>query len=358
MSTVTKTSAATEGGHWYRRAEAGEVEQIDMVRGANGKERKPTLRDAKKAGDWMPGVTTIVRQAAAEGLVRWQINEAVRAAVELGGPRIRVEDGVIFPEEWRQFLKVVQQKAGEVAAEAREVGSAAHAMFHLGIVDPDQRRRASVETPQAEQADRMAKAIERTLREFIEDWDTRVDCINEHHQRRDEQGRVIDPLSRIPYEDQMPDWWQALDQPERELSYFGGDAMIHGGCGKSDWRSEDAVCHPLGFATKADLWTPNGCGWLFDFKGKKDADELTVKTYEDHHIQLAATREAIRHTHGVDIPASNCRIIYFSRREQYGQFKAKVADACPAQIEQGWQMFQGLLQYHQAKTNHNPGWAK
>lgn len=353
--TITKTGAVTEGGHWYRRTPSG-VEQINEVKGANGKLRRPSLRDARTAGDWLPGCTTIVRQAAADGLVRWQIGEAVRAAVELGGPRLRVEDGRLRPEDWTQFLRCVNQRAGEVSKEARDVGSAAHAAVHRRVTDPNGYAAHLRESAEADlAADGMSDAIFEALRELIYDWDSRVGAICEH---RSVLGPDGEPMNRpeIPYESEMPDWWQALDQEQRELTYFGvlRAAEVQG----VDWRSEDPLCHPAGFATAADLWTPAAGGWLFDFKGKADPDELTVKTYEQHHLQLAATREAILYTHGVDIPRSSCRIIYFSRTTQNGRYKAKVADPTPLCIERGWQMFLGLLAYYQAKTNHHPGWTE
>lgn len=297
---ITKTSTASEGGHWYRRCEDG-VEQIDEVCGANGKLRKPNLRDAKKAGDWLVGCTTIVRQAAADGLVRWQINEAVRATVELGGPRVRVEDGEAKVEDWRQFMRVVRQRADEFASDARNLGTAAHAAFHLRISDPIRYARMRIEPGVGFEnltAMGMADAIHTALSDF---WEGGID-------------------------DYGP-----------------------------DWKSEDPVLHPTGFATKADLWTPLDGGWLFDFKGKQSTEELTNRTYEQHHLQLAATREAIRHTHGVDIPAGNCRIVYFTREHPWA---AEVADACGNDIERGWKMFQALFAYWKVKTNHNPGWVE
>lgn len=353
---ISKTSAASEGGNWYRRTETG-VEQIDEVVGANGNIRKPTLRDARADGSWMPGSTTVVRQAHAEGLIRYQISENVRAAVELGGPRIRVDDGFCYTEEWPQFLKVCRQKAEESSQVARDVGSMAHLMVNLRFTDPEQERKLCEDSYEHEQAAGMAQAIMGAIRELCEDWDTRIDCINEANTRLDEDGKPMPPSEAIPYERMMPEWWQALDQEQRELSYFGGDMMFHGGEGQPiNWKSEDPVCHPSGFATKADLWTANGCGWLFDFKGKKTHEDLTLKTYEQHHMQLAATREAIRYTHGVDIPSTNCRIVYFTRQKKFDIWGAKVADPTPDKIERGWQMFQGLLAYYQAKTNHFPGW--
>ena len=48
-----------EGGHWYTRTGA----PMYTVKGANGKERNTTLRDARKY-DLVPLVTTILNVAA------------------------------------------------------------------------------------------------------------------------------------------------------------------------------------------------------------------------------------------------------------------------------------------------------
>lgn len=113
---MTETKIAThasEGGHWYTSA----GEQIETVVGANGKRRKPTLRDARKHG-WGPGVTTIIKCAAAPGLERWKTNQAVMSA--LTAPRAPgVSD--------EQHLATIAAEAAEDAKEAARVGTEIHA---------------------------------------------------------------------------------------------------------------------------------------------------------------------------------------------------------------------------------------
>ncbi len=68
----------SESGHWYT---------IDgkpkyTIVGKNGKERNTTLRDARKL-NLVPSVTTILDVAAKPGLVNWQVNQGIQAALTL-----------------------------------------------------------------------------------------------------------------------------------------------------------------------------------------------------------------------------------------------------------------------------------
>jgi hypothetical protein len=115
MSEKKTTQVAAESGHWYTH----DGELVTAVARADGKGwRKPTLRDARKAGNyWLPGCTTILRQAAAPALVRWQQERAIEAALQLDQQ----------PEEERKaYMRRVLTKAGETAAEAAAVGTEVH----------------------------------------------------------------------------------------------------------------------------------------------------------------------------------------------------------------------------------------
>ena len=69
---------ASESMHWYGRDGSPQYQLI----GANGKERPPTLRDARKLG-LVPSVTSIIRCAAAPGLERWKQEQVLMAALTL-----------------------------------------------------------------------------------------------------------------------------------------------------------------------------------------------------------------------------------------------------------------------------------
>jgi hypothetical protein len=104
----------SESGHWYDSV-TGEPRYF--VVGANGKERPTTLRDARKHG-WVPGVSTIQRQAAAPGLQMWKERQVLLAALTL--PRIDGE-----PED--AYLDRIIRDSGEQARKAAERGTQIHA---------------------------------------------------------------------------------------------------------------------------------------------------------------------------------------------------------------------------------------
>jgi hypothetical protein len=104
---------ASESGHWYTRT----GQTLYDIKGANGKMRPTTLRDARKL-DLVPSVTTIIKQAAAPGLERWKINQTLLAALTL--PRIDGE-----PED--AYLDRIIRDSGEQARKAAERGTQIHA---------------------------------------------------------------------------------------------------------------------------------------------------------------------------------------------------------------------------------------
>lgn len=99
---------------------------------------------------------------------------------------------------------------------------------------------------------------------------------------------------------------------------------------RSGWETEKTCAHPLGFATKADLCSPN---WVIDFKSKEFSDIESLKLYDNHYMQLAATRAAL----GGDYEAARCAIVWVSR-DNPGL--CHITDAPEDQLTRGWQMFQ------------------
>ena len=103
----------SESGHWYHRDGTPCYE----IEGKGGKMRPTTLRDARKLG-LVPSVTSIIRLAAAPGLVNWQIEQAILASLTL--PRVEGETD-------EQFIARVRKDAAEQALKARERGTQIHA---------------------------------------------------------------------------------------------------------------------------------------------------------------------------------------------------------------------------------------
>ena len=115
MSAILKEQGdfATSAGHWYGLDGTPRYTII----GANGKERPTTVRDAKKLGGLVPSVTTILKQAAAPGLVKWQKEQVAKAAY-LERPR----EG----ESEADYLARILPLAEEVARNARDRGTEIH----------------------------------------------------------------------------------------------------------------------------------------------------------------------------------------------------------------------------------------
>lgn len=115
MSAVLKDQAdfATSAGHWYC-GKTGEARYT--IIGANGKERNTTVRDARKLG-LVPSVTTILKCAAAPGLVKWQKEQVAKAAYQE-----RPREG----ESEADYLARILPLAEEVARMARDRGTEIH----------------------------------------------------------------------------------------------------------------------------------------------------------------------------------------------------------------------------------------
>jgi hypothetical protein len=114
------------------------------------------------------------------------------------------------------------------------------------------------------------------------------------------------------------------------------------------WMPEQACANPLGYGTKADL---SAADVVLDFKGSEfdSAKAPTLKTWDEHAMQLAATRMALGFT------KAECAIVYVSRTVPG---LCRIIRVDEPELEQGWAMFQSLLAYWQAKNNYYPQRAK
>lgn len=88
------------------------------VRGANGNERDTTIKDARENG-WLPSVSTVIGVLAKDGLVNWQIDQAVMAALTL--PRI---DGETEPDYIRRIKSDSRRQSWEAAQRGVEIHAA------------------------------------------------------------------------------------------------------------------------------------------------------------------------------------------------------------------------------------------
>jgi hypothetical protein len=104
---------ASEGGHWYGR----DGSCVYEMRGANGKMRPVTLRDARKLG-LVPGFSSIAAMEAKPQLERWKVEQALMAALTL--PR---KEG----ETDSDFMTRAREDSWEQARKAAERGTWIHA---------------------------------------------------------------------------------------------------------------------------------------------------------------------------------------------------------------------------------------
>lgn len=250
-------SRASESGHWYSRT----GEPMYEVLAKDGTPRPATLRDARKFG-WYPGVTTIIRCAAAPGLETWKQNQVLMAALTL--PRVEGESS-------EDLCARIMRDSGEQARKARDRGTEIHA------------------------------------------------AIQGHYE------------GKVPAEDLWP-------------FVKGVSALLAANCGSQEWVSEKPCVHSSGYGTKADLHSPQ---YVLDFKGSDftEAELPGLKTWDEHAMQLAATRNALV------LPKAACGIVYVSRTVP-GLSRLIWVDE--SDLERGWSMFQALLSYWQTKNNYYP----
>ena len=114
MSAVLKEQAdfATSGGHWYALDGTPRYTYINKKGGVSN----TTVREARKFG-WVPSVTTILKLAAAPGLVKWMKEQVAKAAYSA-----RPREG----ESEADYLARILPLAEEVAKNARDRGTDIH----------------------------------------------------------------------------------------------------------------------------------------------------------------------------------------------------------------------------------------
>jgi len=112
------------------------------------------------------------------------------------------------------------------------------------------------------------------------------------------------------------------------------------------WAAETSFHNPLGFGGKVDLF--GDCPReerILDFKTKEFKAEDKLDTWDEHAMQLAAYRV------GLGIPDARCAIVYVSASVPG---VAKLIELPAEKLAAGWEMFQGLLAYWQAKSGYYP----
>ena len=110
------------------------------------------------------------------------------------------------------------------------------------------------------------------------------------------------------------------------------------------WEAEQSFAHPLGFGGKVDL-SHCAAAFVLDFKTKEFSDQETLKTWDEHAMQLAAYRE------GLKIPNARCSICYVSVTNPG---LSRLIEIPEEELQRGWECFVYLLGYWKAKNRFNP----
>jgi hypothetical protein len=115
--------------------------------------------------------------------------------------------------------------------------------------------------------------------------------------------------------------------------------------GVTEFQPEKAFAHELGFGGKVDLFTPayQDRGLVVDIKTKEFSDPEKVAGYDEHMMQLAAYRV------GLGLPSADCANVFVSVTVPGLVVINKWSQE---DLARGWAMFQGLLNYWQAKNQH------
>lgn len=169
------------------------------------------------------------------------------------------------------------------------------------------------------------------------DWIARVMLDSKETARKAaEKGTEIHKAIQGHYEGTAPS--------EEYLRHVQGAVKaVRDAYGDLAWIPEASFASPEGYGGKIDLHSPKGRIVVLDFKTKEFGpdDVATMKTWDDQAMQLAAYR------HGKKLHGAETGICYVSVNHP------GTAVVCPIEEEdlyRGWEMFEALLAYWQAKT--------
>lgn len=146
------------------------------------------------------------------------------------------------------------------------------------------------------------------------------------------------------------------DDPIMLTHVAGARDVILNVWGENEWVPERCVSHTLGYATKVDLFCPDG-RIILDFKSKDFGpdDAVNLTTYDDHAMQLAAGAVALAGPQGGSevLVGVRAAIVYVSRTHPGLSWPVGVS---PEELHRGWQMFQALLSFWKTKNRYDSSW--
>lgn len=113
--------------------------------------------------------------------------------------------------------------------------------------------------------------------------------------------------------------------------------------GSHQWIPEKSFATKLGFGGKLDLC---GGGGVLDIKSKEFGPDALPKGYDEHLMQLAAYRM------GVNAPSARCANVFVSVTKPG---LVHIVEWSEEDLQRGWKMFCGLLDFWYAKTGLERG---
>ena len=108
-----------------------------------------------------------------------------------------------------------------------------------------------------------------------------------------------------------------------------------------NWSAEKSFASPLGFGGKCDLHSSE---WVIDFKTKEFSSVGSLKTWDEHAMQLAAYRL------GIGVSTARCAICYVSTTHDL----AHMIEISEEELTRGWDMFFNALNLWIAQKKYNP----
>lgn len=188
-----------------------------------------------------------------------------------------------------------------------------------------------------------ALTLPRLQDESETDWIKRVwQDSTETARKAAERGTAIHAALQGHFEGKVPqmEYWNHIHPVVNALGAWHGEGEFSG------WSVEKSFACQLGYGGKVDI---NGKGLVADFKTKEFSDPASLKTWDEHAMQLAAYRM------GLGQPTARCAIVYVSVTVPG---LCRLIEIPEADLVRGWKCFYSLLQFWKAKNNFDPAFEK
>jgi hypothetical protein len=152
-----------------------------------------------------------------------------------------------------------------------------------------------------------------------------------------ERGTAIHAAIQGFYQDETttPGYEAHIEGAVHAVQQWAGEGT------EGQWIAEAAFAHQMGFGGKVDLHVPGDV--VVDFKTKEFDTTADLKTWDEHHMQLAAYR------HGLGLEKAHCAIVYVSTTVPG---LAKLIEIPEEELQRGWTCFYSLLHFWQAKSSY------